>query len=242
MESTKLLYLENMDILETDAVIMDVLEEEGKQVVILNQTIFYPQGGGQPYDQGEITSEKSKFIVEQVRFIDGVVKHIGMFKSGNFKKSDKVTLSVNPERRLLNSKLHSAGHLVDVGIYALKPDWIADKGFHFPDGPYVEYKGEIDENEKENFKQKLEKECNEIIQMNLVVSVVICEKNDLSKYCRHVPENIPEGKPIRIVLFNDFGVPCGGTHVSSLSEIKSMSIRKIKVEKGTIRISYDVEK
>ena len=49
MESTKLLYLENFTLLNSEAKVVDVLEENGKTVVLLDQTVFYPQGGGQPY-------------------------------------------------------------------------------------------------------------------------------------------------------------------------------------------------
>ena len=50
MEPTKLLYLEDFNLLNTEARIIDVLEENGKNIVLLDQTVFYPQGGGQPYD------------------------------------------------------------------------------------------------------------------------------------------------------------------------------------------------
>ena len=48
MSATKLLYLEDFSLLTSDASVVDVLNEEGRDVVLLDQTIFYPQGGGQP--------------------------------------------------------------------------------------------------------------------------------------------------------------------------------------------------
>lgn len=240
MNSTKLIYLEHMDQTTGQAIIQDVLEEDGKQVVVLDQTIFYPQGGGQPYDQGIITSNNGKFIVSEVRYIDGIVKHIGNFESGTFAKAENVSLEVNPERRLLNARLHSAGHLVDVAVNTLKPDWIPGRGYHFPDGPYVEYAGTIDDTEKEQFIKDLEKIINQKISEQIPVTIKFVDKSELSTYCRHVPENIPEGKPIRLVLFNDFAIPCGGTHVDNLTVLKSETIRKIKGGAGTVKISYDV--
>lgn len=56
MEPTKLLYLEDHGLVASSATTQGVLEEDGKQVVVLNQTGFYPQGGGQSYDTGEIKS------------------------------------------------------------------------------------------------------------------------------------------------------------------------------------------
>lgn len=241
MEPTNLLYLEHMDQLKAEAIVLDVSEENGKKVIILDQTIFYPQGGGQPYDTGIISSDKSKFIIEQVRYFEGVVKHMGTFENGSFQKGDKVTLEVNKERRLLNSRLHSAGHLVDMAVNEAKPDWVPGKGYHFPDGPYVEYSGTLNDPEKEQLVEDLERIMSQKILENIPVSIKFVEKSELSTYCRHVPENIPEGKPTRIVLFGNFGVPCGGTHVENLSEIKSAMIRKIKGT-GTIKVSYDIER
>ncbi len=237
---TKLTYLEQMNILETQAEVVDILEENGKQIVILDHTCFYPQGGGQPYDTGKITSESAVFNVEQVRYFEGLVKHIGGFESGNFSKGEKVVLEVDNERRLLNSKLHSGGHLVDMAVYELKPEWIPSKGYHFPEGPYVEYKGMVSEDEKESLKQALEKIMDEKIQQQIPVTIKFIGKSEIGNYCRHVPENIPEGKPVRIVLFGDFGVPCGGTHVDNLFHLQKVIIRKIKQEKDMVRVSYDV--
>lgn len=240
MEHTKLLYLEQMDLLETEAIILRIAEENGKQIVTLDQTIFYPQGGGQPYDQGTITSSTAVFNVQEVRYIDGVINHIGSFENGTFQKGDRVILKVNPERRILNSRIHSAGHLVDMAIYELQPEWVPGKGYHFPDGPYVEYAGSVDDSQKEQLAQNLEKIMNQKIAEKIPVSIRFVEKSELAKYYRHVPENIPDGKPTRLVLFGDFGVPCGGTHIGNLSEIKSETIRKIKGGGETTKVSYDV--
>lgn len=237
---TNLLYLTDMQSLTCTAKVEDILEENGKQIIILNQTVFYPQGGGQPYDTGEITSTDPTFLVEEVRFVEGIVKHIGVFKNGTFQKEESVTCLVNSERRLLNSRLHSAGHLVDMSVYELYPEWTPAKGFHFPDGPYVEYIATIPEEDKETVVKKLEELGNKFIKEELNTSTAFVTKEQLKEYCRHIPENIPEGKPVRIVSFKDFGVPCGGTHVTNLKDLKYITIRKVKQEKDRVRVAYDV--
>ncbi len=239
---TQLTYLEHMEKLTDEAEIMDVIEENGKTSIVLDKTIFYPQGGGQPFDTGKIISETGEFTVEQTRYFEGIVKHNGTVKSGSVNSGDKVKLEVDPERRLLNARLHSGGHLVDMGIYEFKPEWVPAKGYHFPEGPYVEYEGSISEDEKEELKTKLETFFVLKISESIPVTIKFVEKNDIADYCRHVPDNIPEGKPTRVVLFGDFGVPCGGTHIENLIKLKKATIRKIKQEKDMVRVSYDVER
>ena len=48
---------------------------------------------------------------------------------------------MNEEKRRLYARLHSAGHMLDIVVKNLKLGWIPGKGYHFPDGPYVEYNG-----------------------------------------------------------------------------------------------------
>ncbi len=237
---TKLLYLEDMSLLEASAIVEDVLEEDGKTVVILDQTIFYPQGGGQPYDKGTIKNESATFQVDEVRWIDGIVRHIGSFQSGSFKKGDEVNCVVEKERRELHMRIHSAGHVADMAINALGHKWIPGKGFHYPEGPYIEYAGTVDESKKEEIKKAIEDKCNEIIKQGAETTLRFMEKSKMHEVCQFVPDYLPEGKPMRVVMYGDFGVPCGGTHVANLSDIKSMTIRKIKQRGDVLRVAYDI--
>lgn len=66
-------------------------------------------------------------------------------------------------------------------------------------------------------------------------------KGEMAKYCRHVPHNLPANKPSRIVLYaDDFGIPCGGTHVKNVREIGDITIAKAKIKKGLAKVSYAV--
>ena len=240
MTNTKLLYLEDFNLLFCEARLINVSEEDGHSIVLLDQTIFYPQGGGQPYDKGIIEGSSGKYIVEEVRFIDGMVKHIGKFENGTFNKGEIVTCFIDKERRALHSRIHSAGHVVDMAVVALGLNWIPGKGFHFPEGPYVEYAGSLDAIDKEKLKIDIEDLCHKFIQEKRTTKLLFMDKEKMSEVCHFVPDYVPESKPGRVVMYGDFGIPCGGTHVSNLSEIRSMTIRKIKLEKDNIRVAYDV--
>src|SRR5437868_5444628 len=114
--STTLRYLEHMHDLEADAHVDRVDQSDGRVVVYLDQTILYPQGGGQPYDTGRIQSDNATFAVSEVRFVDGEVLHIGHFDGGSFIQGEDIHMVVDAERRQLNARLHSAGHLVDMAV------------------------------------------------------------------------------------------------------------------------------
>lgn len=240
---TKLLYLEDFTILEQESVVTALASDEaGRDVVLIDQTIFYPQGGGQPYDQGVMETGGAKFIVEEVRFIDGEVKHIGHFEKGKFTVGDKVVCKVDPARRELNSKIHSAGHVVDMAVYNLGLPWVPGKGYHFPNGPYVEYEGQLTDEQKTSLVTTLQAKIDELVERGAPNQLLFMEKDRLHEVCRHVPDYIPEGKPARVVMFGDFGVPCGGTHVKDIKDLRRVVVRKIKKEKDAVRVSYDVER
>jgi len=116
---TKLLYMEDMQVLTCPAIIQEVKEAQGKHILILDQTVFYPQGGGQPYDTGIISNQSSSLKVEEVRFIDGQVHHIGLLEHGKFQDGSAIQCAVDKNRRILHTRLHSAGHIVDMGLKRL---------------------------------------------------------------------------------------------------------------------------
>lgn len=231
-----------MNLLTLQAKVVNLLQDAGKSIIILDQTVFYPQGGGQPYDQGTIVGPLGRFSVEEVRFVDGMVKHIGTIVLGTFSPGEIVQCTVDKDRRTLHSRIHSAGHVVDMAVHALHLSWVPGKGYHFPQGPYIEYEGRLEGADKERLKNEIEPWCNRFIEENRKTIVHFMEKEQMAKVCHFVPEYLPEGKPARVVMYGDFGVPCGGTHVGQLGEIRRMTIRKIKPEGSTLRVSYEVEK
>lgn len=228
---TKLLYLENWNNLNDKAQVTQVAQYKEKLALVFDQTIFYPQGGGQPWDTGTITGANGSFTVNEVRFDPetGIVYHIGDL-TGTLNAGDEVQCTVDAPRRTLHSRLHSGGHIIDMAVRQLGLDWKPGKGYHFPEGPYIEYSGALDEDKKENLKTEIERISNQLIEQKIPVTV------------KFVADQLVNGKPARVVLYGDFAVPCGGTHVNNLAEIGGITVRKIKQEKGAIRVGYDVSR
>lgn len=237
---TSLSYLQDSYSFESFAVVLQLIElDEGICEIVLDTTIFYPQGGGQPSDFGRVVVNEVWFNVKKVRFDNGLVYHIGTFENGLFNVGDKVQLQVDKSNRIENCKNHTAGHLVDVAMINCGYDFKPTKGYHFKDSPYVEYDGVIPAEERENAKNTLEKEANRLIGLGAEISSFIVEDPSLlSEHCNFVPDYIPEGKPIRVVKVAGVGCPCGGTHIKKLSELSSFNITKIKLKGGKTRINY----
>lgn len=240
MVKTKLKYLEDTYLFEYESKVLEVGENEFGKYVILDETIFYPQGGGQPSDTGIIFSNESVFKVSKTVLMDnGVVIHFGKFETGEgFEIGEKVELKINKEKRILFAKLHSAGHLIDNALFeiGLSDKLKAVKGFHFEAGPYCEYSGSLES--PSQYIEELEKKVNELISKKLKIQ----KENINSEEAEKRNLKSPEGKDVRMVKFEgyEFG-GCGGTHVRDSSEIGKIKIRKIKNKKGNIAISYSVE-
>lgn len=249
--------------LETKVVSVSKDEKDGKIEVIFSSTIFHPQGGGQPSDEGYISNGSNKINVISIVFDreKDIIKHKLDTSDENFLKvQDSVKLYINREKRILNARLHSAGHLVDIAVSKLKLNLKPGKGFHFPESPYVEYEGVIEE-DKADFQDKkskknegpkftkvqelLQKACDEIISSAEIENNVISKiypYEDARKELE-LPSYLPEGKDVRWVklLKDDAGCPCGGTHLKHISEIGKMNITKIIKKGKNIRICYSLE-
>ena len=103
---------------ESTAKLLDIIENNGEFSLVTDLTIFHPQGGGQPKDEGFITSADNtvKFKVTDLKGKDDAILHIGKYESGTFKVGDQVKLLVDGEFRKQNARIHSAGHLLDIAM------------------------------------------------------------------------------------------------------------------------------
>jgi misacylated tRNA(Ala) deacylase len=103
---TKALYLDDSYLTECDAVVQEV--KDGKYI-ILNQTIFYPRGGGQPWDTGTILRDGASFDVVYVGKFSGDISHevdrVGL------KVGDQVHCVLNWGRRYQLMRSHTAAHV-----------------------------------------------------------------------------------------------------------------------------------
>jgi Ser-tRNA(Ala) deacylase AlaX len=218
-------------------------------------TIFNPQGGGQPSDEGTITgplpadgTSTSVFQVSTVRMDavnDGQVLHFGRFKGPLFKSGDTVEQSIDVEKRLLYSRLHTAGHVLGSAVRHLLetevPGFDELKASHFPDSASCEFRGLIEGKWKEPIQQRLD----EYVARAMPVEIDFWDEEDFRKNDleRLIPDRslAPPGGKFRVVrLVGAETYPCGGTHVDSTDQCGDPKVKKISRSKGISRVSYTV--
>jgi lysyl-tRNA synthetase, class II len=225
---------------ESSAKVLELGQNENGKYMVLNKTIFYPQGGGQPSDTGSIQESKTKVqvaIVHKCVKVDGLIYHYYIpaledesVMSQILKVGDEVVTIVNREKRVRHAQLHSAAHLLDLAATELMPNLEATKGYSFPEGPYVEYNGVIDNTGE--FAAALEKKVNQLLADSLPF-IAVYTKGENGGIVRNM--TIGGVETIRNTC------PCGGTHVKNSSEIKGkIIIRGITSKKGAVRVKYDV--
>ena len=240
---TELLYLLDTYKFNHSSVIIDKLETAEGTSLILEETVFYPQGGGQPSDIGRIYSNNGEVQITSVRLdpTSGRVKHIYSKNEGELNIGDVVTLEVDSRNRIYNSRNHSAGHLLDLAVYKSKIKGLKPfKGYHYKDGACVEYLGMFEN--KELIPQYTEEILNllkDLIKDEITIIAKGLNSEEIQKY----GVTAPDGKSPRFVYFDGYpesGCGCGGTHVKSSKDVGDITIRKIVSKGGVTKIGYDV--
>jgi lysyl-tRNA synthetase class 2 len=245
-QGTRKLYLDDFTQLACTANVVTVDNlEEGTYRLILDQSCLYPGGGGQDFDLGQISWDEGKLILSEVsKDKAGVIFHDGTVEGSLPTVGESVLIAVNPERRLLNSRLHCAGHLIDYAVQqAGKTDWEPGRGSHFPGRCYVEYKGEFNADEADSLARSIEEVLAGVVKNGGEIHSERVASTEAGKRSRYIPQAILDSyQYVYLAQYpNNFEICCGGTHLKDVSQLGRIVITKIKKKSGNIRISYEVE-
>ena len=221
------------------------------QFIELDQTIAYPEGGGQDSDQGYIKLVKNSYIasfgfVKRVYGtrkeidaniyvnVDGVILHqVSEDQVKYFSIGDAVEISIDPLRREKNSISHSASHLLYVAIKIVRPEMIANTiGCHIKEGQ-SRFDFYTDERTSPEQIKEIENLTNKLIFQNLPIETYPSKKHSDARYWK-CAEHI---------------IPCGGTHTDQTGKIgASVTIKRKSLGKGKERlicvlgdVSYSVD-
>lgn len=237
---TELMYIKHPGLFEASAQVTHQGDDVKGRYLVLNQSLFYPQGGGRPADQGEIIAVNASYELFDVRNVDGEVRHYVTVNDTLINPLGDVTVKIDKNRRILNSKYHAAGHLIVAVIEKENPELKAIKGHQFPGEAYVEFDGVV--NNVDDFISRMNPRVSECMATQAIVKTEELSPDDAAAIVQDLPYELPKNKSLRVCHIAGFSpVPCGGTHVSTLEEAASIVIKICKSKKGKTKIDYDVE-
>ena len=216
-----LYYPDNEYLKEFDATVEKVDEED--RYLVLDRTLFYKQGGGQPADHGTITWSDGETEVEDVQKEHGEIRH---YISGDLpEEGDEVHGRIDWDRRYRHMKMHTAQHIVSKVVLDIYGASTAGNQVH-ADRSRIDFEpANFDEQDL----KKIQEEANRVIEEDIELSKSEVPREDLEEETEDgrtnldlIPDHID---PLRAVEIGDIDIcPCGGTHVDSTGELGGLEI------------------
>ena len=227
---------------------IEAIQNDGKSTrIIMDRTVFFPTGGGQPCDTGTIvTPDGTSVSVVDVQEDkeSGIISHtieIDPSETDALQVGMTVTQKLNEDRRRVNTQRHTGEHILTGAFIQLFGG--ANKGFHMG-GEYVtidmDYDGKKLTEEQVRAAEKL---ANEVIWANLPVTVsTFPNREEASVMPTRKP--VTQDGEITIVTIGDLESPhdcvaCCGTHFHRTGEVGLIRIHKFEPNKGMNRIYFE---
>jgi alanyl-tRNA synthetase len=215
----------------------ELLTEGDEGIIILNQTPFYAESGGQVGDIGTIQGENFEFIVRDTYKIKGnIFGHAGYIQAGKLNLKDKGNALINTSHRSNIKRNHSATHLLHRALKIIL-------------GDHVEQKGSLVDSVKTRFDFSHNKALTpkEIKEVELIVNSEILQNQSTQTRIIKIEEAEKEGammlfgekydEKVRVLNIGNSSELCGGTHVSQTGDIGLFKIQtEIGVASGVRRI------
>lgn len=223
---TKKLYDEKPYESRFAAKVADIKKEKGKTYVALDQTLFFPEEGGQSPDTGILAG----FPVEDVQIKDGIIWHT-LPEEAELTVGQNVEGEMDFSHRYDLMQQHSGEHLFSGLVY--RKFGYNNVGFHLTEEIMtVDYSGPLSEEQL----LELEKEANEAIWKNLPIICEYPSKEVLEKTNYRCKKEIDGA--IRLVTVTDVDIcACCAPHVRSTGEIGMLALTGWENYKGGIRIT-----
>jgi alanine--tRNA ligase len=235
---TRLLYYEDAYMKRCKARIIWSGTRNGRDVVILDKTVFYPEGGGQLSDIGEIRWNEKTVKVEHVERQGNLILH---YVSEREDLPKEVECEINWERRSALMRHHTGTHLINGACRSILGEHIWQAG------------SQLDVNEarfdfshyrplSEEDIRKIEALANDFIDRKARVEKLVMERNEAEKLYgfRLYQGGAPEGREIRVVSIPGIDVEaCGGTHLNNTKEVERIRIlRAERIQDGVDRVVF----
>lgn len=237
---TDLLYLPDADdVTSFTATITDVRDDS----IVLDATHFYPEGGGQPADQGTLGWDGGQARVIGVKKDHGDVIHVIDEIQGEPPASgDAVTGEIDAERRERHRRMHTAQHVLSRVVLDEYGASTAGNQIH-ADRSRIDFEPAVFDDADIAW---LEQETNAVLDRDLRVTKAERPRAEVEAVVdegRALLDLIPESvDPLRVVEIEGFDIcPCGGTHVDRLGEVGQITITNRESKgKNTVRLEFEL--
>jgi alanyl-tRNA synthetase len=237
LPETERLYYEDQERTEFEAMVLEVFEREEGYDVVLDGTMFYPEGGGQPPDHGTLSSDERTVEVTDVQRVDGVILHQcdGDPGTGEFVRGQ-----IDGDRRRRLMQHHTATHVIGHAAREVLGDHVrqagARKGTDSARLDVRHYRRISRADQRE-----IERVANEVVTANTPVSQEWPERHEAE--AEHgfdiYQGGIPPGERIRLIRVEEDVQACGGTHVSRTGDIGTIKIMGTEpIQDGVERITF----
>jgi alanyl-tRNA synthetase len=223
---TRRLYHDNAYLTSFEARILDVISSDKGYELILNQTAFYPEAGGQPSDRGILGGAEVLDVFER----DDIIVHL--VSSGEFKTNDKIKGEIDFERRIENMRRHTGQHILSRAFVEIaEADTVSA---NLGENCSIEISSE---NMDDKILRRAEKKANEIVLSDIDIKTVFHDQTELKELdLRKIPDR--EGA-FRIIKIGDFDHnACGGTHCARSGEVGLIKIIGTENLRGHTRIYF----
>jgi misacylated tRNA(Ala) deacylase len=217
----KALYLEDSYLKECDSLVVSIKDE---RFVVLDQTIFYPKGGGQPWDTGKMVKENEEYNVAYVGKFSGEISHevdhLGL------KVGDKVHCLLDWKRRYKLMRSHTAAHVfasllcTGAGVLVTGNQLEEDK---------VRFDFSLEKFDREILEDYIGK-ANQLFAQDIPVKWYELPREEalkipgVIKMAEAFPPDIPRLRVVEIVGVDKQAD--GGTHVKNLKEVGQITLLK----------------
>ncbi len=209
---------------------VNVLNENDEGIIILNQTPFYGESGGQVGDTGEIISGNFKFEITDVqKKLGDLFVHYGKVKSGSIKIKDNVEMKIDIDRRNNIRAYHSATHLLHESLRRVLGTHVTQKGsLVAPDRLRFDFSHMKPISDQEI--EKIENHVNSMVQKKSEVKTRIMTPKEAVNNGALALFGEKYGEEVRVLSMGDekekyFSTElCGGTHVRNTGDIGRFKI------------------
>ena len=222
--------LENSGIIKAivkDNEIVESAVAGDKVVIVLDQTTFYPEGGGQAGDTGLLVNKNEDIVVEVIdtkKGANNTIKHIGLVKSGMINTGEKLSTIVDKEIRMASARNHSATHLLHKALKEVLGDHVNQAGSLVTSERLRFDVTHFEAITKEELKV-IEEKVNNVILESLNITCENMSINDAKNKGAMALFGEKYGDEVRVVSMGDYSIElCGGTHLTNTSQIGMFKI------------------